>query len=171
MLPSGDSGSPPLPFITMRILLLTPPLTQLNTPYPATAALKGYLVHHGHAVRQVDLGIEMVDEVLSEKWLAAHGMEEESRLVGPVKRFLRGQDDTLAPRIANRSLLPEGSRFAQVDDLEWPFGVAGTTDKAMHLATLFIEQVADRIRTEVDPHFDLVRGIPLQRCAGVRSAV
>lgn len=141
----------------MRILLLTPPLTQLNTPYPATAALKGYLVPHGHAVRQIDLGIEMVDEVLSEKWLAAHGMEEESRLVGPVKRFLRGQDDTLAPRIANRSLLPEGSRFAQVDDLEWPFGVAGTTDKAMHLATLFIEQVADRIRTEVDPHFDLVR--------------
>ena len=44
----------------MRILLITPPLTQLNTPYPATAYLKGYYVTQGDDVRQVDLGIEVV---------------------------------------------------------------------------------------------------------------
>ena len=143
----------------MRILLVTPPLTQLNTPYPATAYLKGYYGAQGHTVRQVDLGIEVADRVLSREFLAGIGLMEQARLIEPVKRFLRGQDDTLGPRIANRSLLPEGKRFAQLDEdnLEWSFGVSGVTDKAQHLATLFIEDIADDIRENIDPHFDLVR--------------
>ena len=143
----------------MRILLITPPLTQLNTPYPATAYLKGYYTAQGHEVHQVDLGIEVADRVLSREFLESIGLKEQARLIEPVKRFLRGQDDTLGPRIANRSLLPEGKRFGQLDEdnLEWSFGVSGTTDKAMHLATLFIEDIADYIRENVDQHFDLVR--------------
>ena len=143
----------------MRILLLTPPLTQLNTPYPATAYLKGYYAAQGHEVRQMDLGIEVADRVLSREFLERIGLHEQARLIEPVKRFLRGQDDTLGPRIANRSLLPEGKRFEQLDEdnLEWSFGVSGTTDKAMHLATLFIEDIADYIRENIDQHFDLVR--------------
>lgn len=143
----------------MRVLLITPPLTQLNTPYPATAYLKGYYREQGAEVRQVDLGIEVADRVLSRSFLESIGLEEQARLIEPVKRFLRGQDDTLGPRIANRSLLPEGKRFEQLDEdnLEWSFGVSGTTDKAMHLATLFIEDIADYVREHVDPHFDLVR--------------
>lgn len=143
----------------MRILLITPPLTQLNTPYPATAYLKGLYVALGYDVRQVDLGIEVADCVLSRGFLDDIGLTEQARLIEPVKRFLRGQDDTLGPRIANRSLLPEGKRFGQLDEdnLEWSFGTTGTTDKAMHLATLFVEDIADFIREHVDPHFDLVR--------------
>ena len=143
----------------MRLLLITPPLTQLNTPYPATAYLKGVLRDEGHTVHQLDLGIELVDCVLTESFLQSIGLERQARLIEPVKRFLRGQDDTLAPRIANRSLLPEGKRFEQIDsdNLEWAFGTAGTTDKAQHLATLFVEEIADYIREQVDPHFDLVR--------------
>ena len=143
----------------MRVLLITPPLTQLNTPYPATAYLKGYYREQGAEVRQVDLGIEVADRVLSREFLESIGLMEQARLIEPVKCFLRGQDDTLGPRIANRSLLPEGKRFEQLDEdnLEWSFGVSGTTDKAMHLATLFIEDIADYIREHVDLHFDLVR--------------
>ena len=143
----------------MKILLITPPLTQLNTPYPATAYLKGYYKEQGHEVHQVDLGIEVADRVLSREYLESIGLFEHARLIEQVKRFLRGQDDTLGPRIANRSLLPEGKRFEQLneDNLEWSFGVSGTTDKAMHLATLFIEDIADYIREHVDSHFDLVR--------------
>ncbi len=143
----------------MRILLITPPLTQLNTPYPATAYMKGFYAGQGNEVRQVDLGIEVVDRVLSATFLSSIGLTEQARLIEPIKRFLRGQDDTLGPRIANRSLLPEGKRFEQLDEdnMEWSFGVSGTTDKAMHLATLFIEDIADHIRERVDPHFDLVR--------------
>ena len=143
----------------MRVLLITPPLTQLNTPYPATAYLKGYYREQGAEVRQMDLGIEVADRVLSREFLESIGLMEQARLIEPVKCFLRGQDDTLGPRIANRSLLPEGKRFEQLDEdhLEWSFGVSGTTDKAQHLATLFIEEVADYVREHVDPHFDLVR--------------
>ncbi len=143
----------------MKILLITPPLTQLNTPYPATAYLKGYYKEQGHEVQQVDLGIEVADRVVSREYLESIGLIEHARLIEQVKRFLRGQDDTLGPRIANRSLLPEGKRFEQLDEdnLEWSFGVSGTTDKAMHLATLFIEDIADYIREHVDSHFDLVR--------------
>ena len=141
----------------MRILLITPPLTQLNTPYPATTVMKGYYAAQGHTVRQADLGIEVADRVLSREFLQSIGLEREAAVIEPVKRFLRGQDDTLGPRIANRTLLPEGPRFAQLDDLEWAFGTAGTTDKAQHLATLFIEDIADYIRNQVDEHFDLVR--------------
>lgn len=143
----------------MRILLITPPLTQLNTPYPATAYLKGLFAAQGHEVRQLDLGIEVADRVLSKEFLQSIGLEREAQLIKPVKRFLRGQDDTLGPRIANRSLLPEGKRFEQLDEdhLEWSFGVSGTTDKAQHLATLFVEEVADYVREHVDEHFDLVR--------------
>ena len=143
----------------MRILLITPPLTQLNTPYPATAYLKGLFVAQGHEVHQMDLGIELADRVLSKEFLQSIGLEREAQLIEPVKRFLRGQEDTLGPRIANRSLLPEGKRFEQLDEdhLEWSFGVSGTTDKAQHLATLFIEEVADYVREHVDEHFDLVR--------------
>src|SRR6478735_7344058 len=38
----------------MRILLVTPPMIQLNTPYPATAYLTGFLRQHA-----VDLGLEV----------------------------------------------------------------------------------------------------------------
>src|SRR5213593_1607302 len=34
---------------TPRLLLLIPPLTQLNTPYPSTAYLTGFLKRHGYA--------------------------------------------------------------------------------------------------------------------------
>ena len=143
----------------MRVLLITPPLTQLNTPYPATAYLKAAYEAEGHTARQVDLGIEVADRVLSAEFLVSIGLTRQADLIEPVKRFLRGQDDTLAPRIANRTLLPEGHRFEQMDaeQMEWAFGTAGTTDKAQHLATLFVEEVADHIREHVDPHFDLVR--------------
>ena len=152
----------------MKLLLITPPLTQLNTPYPATTMLKGFLESHGHIVAQADLGIELVDCVYSMEWLCryAEGIDDREEkeymlrcgeIVGQVKSFLRGGDSTLATRIANRSLLPEGPRFSQLADMEWAFGIAGIEDKARHLATLFIEDIADYIRDHTAPYFDLIR--------------
>jgi radical SAM superfamily enzyme YgiQ (UPF0313 family) len=152
----------------MKFLLITPPLTQLNTPYPATTMLKAFLESHGHRAAQADLGIELVDRIYCREWLSHYAegicetdekayMQRCSDIVEPVKAFLRGQDNTLASRIANRSLLPEGPRFEQLADLEWAFGTSGTEDKAQHLATLFIEDIADYLRDHTDPHFDLIR--------------
>jgi len=46
------------------ILLLTPPFVQLNTPYPATPSLVGFLSERGYACTQRDLSIEVALEVL-----------------------------------------------------------------------------------------------------------
>ena len=49
----------------MKILLMTPPLTQFNTPYPATAYLMGFLKQHTtHAVSQVDVSLDWILELL-----------------------------------------------------------------------------------------------------------
>lgn len=141
----------------MKYLLLTPPLTQLNTPYPATTVLKGFLQSQGHVVDQGDLGIELIDKVYSKEFLKGIGLPDHANCIEMVMRFLRGQDNTVAPRIANRSLLPEGARFNELADMEWAFGTAGTEDKARYLATLFLEDIADFIREKIDSHFDLIR--------------
>ncbi|MBW6482058.1 MAG: hypothetical protein K0B10_03260 [Vicingaceae bacterium] len=43
-----------------KVLLITPPFTQLNTSYPATAYLKGFLDSKNIATNQCDLSIELL---------------------------------------------------------------------------------------------------------------
>lgn len=182
----------------MRILLLTPPMTQLNTPYPATAYLTGCLHRHAPDVEvvQADFSLELFLRLFSRRGLKqvydelstrarhlrsrtkrldmpdsianflAHG-EAYVALVEPVLHFLQGKDPSLALRIAGRGLLPEGPRFANLshstddsdgeDPLGWAFGELGTTDRARHLASLFIDDLADVLRDGIDPRFELSR--------------
>src|SRR3954454_7577534 len=46
----------------MRVLLVTPPMVQLNTPYPATAYLTGFLRQHAAAL---DLEVTQADPALA----------------------------------------------------------------------------------------------------------
>lgn len=162
----------------MKILLITPPLTQLNTPYPATPYLKGYLKQQGHEVMQADLGIELIDRLFSRRGLqqvfdaAATTLHKKSPVhfkqmiarkdeylfcIEGVMRFLQGRDATLATRIADTSFLPQGRRFAQMADIDWAFGAIGITERARHMATLFIEDLTDLIQHFITPHFGLSR--------------
>ena len=158
----------------MRYLLLTPPLTQLNTPYPATTVLKAYLDEQGHKVSQADLGIELILKIYTSEFLEKIFSQPQSsttpntqrialmkrdyiKCVEPTMRFLQGKDNTLATHIANGTLLPEGPRFDNLADMEWAFGTSGTDDKARYMATLFIEDIADYIRENISPYFDLIR--------------
>lgn len=160
----------------MTVLLLTPPFTQLNTPYPATAYLKGFLNTQGIPAFQADLGIEVILRLFSADGLtqvfeAAAAFENLSgnsrrilRLradylatIGPTIRFLQHKNPTLAHAIADRTYLPEAARFADLDDLDWAFGTMGTQDKARHLATLYLEDLGDLIAEAVDPHFGFSR--------------
>ncbi len=59
-----------------RLLLLTPPLVQTNTPYPATMHLTGFLRENGCAVEQRDLSIKVVRDIL-----LAHGDETTEELL------------------------------------------------------------------------------------------
>src|SRR5262249_14761909 len=78
-------------------------------------------------------------------------------------RFLQGRDPGLALRISGRSFLPEGPRFAQLqegeedDPLGWAFGALGVEDRARHLASLYVDDVADAIRDGIGARFELSR--------------
>ncbi|WP_310394396.1 radical SAM protein [Hymenobacter sp.] len=166
-----------MPSASPRILLLTPPLTQLNTPYPATAYIKGFLGGRGYAVTQADMGLQLVlrlfsvaglQQVFAEIAAGDFDLSDNAQrmvrlqnrylaTIAPVIRFLQNKDLTLAPRICHGRFLPEASRFDNVADLETAFGTMGLTDQARHLATLYLEDLADLIKETVGPHFGFSR--------------
>ena len=163
--------------MSQKILFITPPFTQLNTPYPATAYLKGFLNTRSIESNQCDLGIEVILRMFSEQGLTKlfHQIEQGSvkwsenseriislkddyiRTIDQVIAFLQGKNDTLAHVICGRNYLPEASRFNQSEDLEWAFGTMGNRDKAKHLATLYLEDLSDLIIETTDPHFGFSR--------------
>ncbi len=159
------------------VFLITPPFTQLNTPYPATAYLKGFLNTKNISSFQADLGIEATLALFSKQGLISLFAEIDKNpkehsdnikriialkddyihTIDSTILFLQGKDPTLAHLICKRNFLPEASRFAQIDDLIWAFGSMGTQDKAKHLATMYLEDLADLITNCVDEHFGLSR--------------
>lgn len=174
------------------ILLITPPFTQLNTPYPATAYLKGFFNSRNISAEQSDLGIEVTVHlfqraVLSAVFLQAgnaitEASENAKRIysfheyyldtIESVISFLQGKNPTLAFRIASRGFLPEASRFQQLSDLQWAFGTMGVQDQAKHIATLYLEDLSDFIKEMVDPHFGFSRyAEKLGRSAGSFDAL
>jgi hypothetical protein len=52
-----------------KVIFITPPFTQLNTPYPATAYLKGFMNTQGLASYQADLGLEVILQLFSSSGL------------------------------------------------------------------------------------------------------
>jgi hypothetical protein len=164
------------PSLSTNVLFITPPFTQLNTPYPATAYLKGFLNTLQLSSTQVDLGIEVMLALLSKPKLS-QVFDRASRLpnlsegatrvlrmrsqylqtIGPVIDFLQDKNPTLAYALAEGDFLPEGARFEQLDDLEWAFGALGIRDKARYLATLYLEDLGDLITEAIDPHFGFTR--------------
>lgn len=161
----------------MKVLLITPPFTQLNTAYPATAYIKGYLNTLGIQSLQVDLSIEVVLQLFTSDGLkhifetielhefdlsdnAYRVFTQRQRYIqtiDPVIRFLQNKNQTLALTICAGNFLPQGGRFAHLEDLEWAFGTMGTHDKARHLATLYLEDLGDLITEAVDPSFGFSR--------------
>jgi radical SAM superfamily enzyme YgiQ (UPF0313 family) len=171
----------------MKILSLIPPMTQLNTPYPSTAYLTGFLRSQGFNAVQEDLALALVlgfftVDGLAEVRDAALKLPEENRstsvnffldyfpdyqsTIALAIAFLQGRDSTLAHRINSRALLPEGPRFAPLDtygdeeggdSLAWAFGALGSQDRARHLATLYLNDLSDVLRDAVDARFEFVR--------------
>ena len=170
-----------------RVLAVIPPMTQLNTPYPSTAYLTGFLRSRNVDAHQVDLALALVLELFSPAGLAqlreavkalpearhtaqtAWFAAEFTTIAAVTPRviaFLQGRDPTVAHRINTRAFLPEGARFASLDNyvdedggdpLAWAFGALGLQDRARHLATLFLNDLADVLRDAVDARFEFVR--------------
>jgi hypothetical protein len=158
------------------LLLITPPFTQLNTPYPATAYIKGFLNTKDISSYQLDLGIEVILELFSKngiqkifsKEIDIQSVSENSqrifalrneyiKTIDQVISFLQGKTPTLARQICSMNFLPEASRFNQLDDMEFAFGNMGLQDKAKHLATLYLEDLSDYIVECIDVDFGFSR--------------
>jgi radical SAM superfamily enzyme YgiQ (UPF0313 family) len=170
-----------------RVLSLIPPMTQLNTPYPSTAYLTGFLRSRGIDAVQEDLALALVLQLFSPAGLdalreRAQAIAERKRspllkaflaqfdryraTIAPTVAFLQGRDATVGHRIVGRQFLPEGERFASLDvyiaeegedPLAWAFGALGVQDRARHLATLYLNDLADVLRDAVDARFQFVR--------------
>jgi len=151
----------------MKVLSLIPPMTQLNTPYPSTAYLTGFLRSRKIDAAQEDLALALVlsfftPNGLSEIHTQALVLPEEERsasvnffldyfqdyhsTIAPTIAFLQGRDSTLCHRINGREFLPEGPRFQSLDayddedsgdSLGWAFGALGSQDRARLFPDLF----------------------------------
>ena len=171
----------------MKVLSLIPPMTQLNTPYPSTAYLTGFLRSRQIDAVQEDLALALVlsfftSQGISEIHTQALTLPEQDRsasvnyfldyfeiyqdTIEPVIAFLQGRDSTLSHRINTRDFLPEGPRFFSLDayddedsadPLAWAFGALGSHDRARHLATLYLNDLSDVLRDAVDDRFEFVR--------------
>jgi len=158
------------------LLLITPPFTQLNTPYPATAYIKGFLNTKNISSYQIDLGIEVILKLFSKegiqrifaKELDLKNISENSQRIFALREeyiktidqvilFLQNKNPTLARQICSMNFLPEASRFNQLDDMEFAFGNMGLQDKAKHLATLYLEDLSDFIVENIDADFGFSR--------------
>ncbi|MBR9728012.1 B12-binding domain-containing radical SAM protein [Shewanella intestini] len=127
----------------MTILLMTPPMTQLNTPYPATAYLTGFLRSQGFDAVQRDPAIELFLEMMTAPALEIIRQHVEDNYqdfddeqlpdvifnflaefdryhltVEPVIGFLQGKAPSLAMRINSRRFLPEGPAFDAISQME-----------------------------------------------------
>ena len=56
--------------MSSAVFLATPPFTQLNTPYPATSYLKGFLNTLEVKSRQADLGLDLILKLFSKEGLS-----------------------------------------------------------------------------------------------------
>jgi len=170
-----------------HVLSLIPPMTQLNTPYPSTAYLTGFLRSRGVTATQEDIALKLVLELFTPDGLRAihdkvkalppkkrtatlhcfvDQLERYLATVTPAVAFLQGRDPSVGHRICGRNFLPEGPRFASLDafiddeggdPLAWAFGSLGVQDRARHLATLYLDDLADVLRDAVDNRFEFVR--------------
>ncbi len=161
----------------MKVLLIIPPFTQLNTVYPSTAYIKGFLNTLQTESFQLDLSIEVIlrmftregiihlfatlerdDFSLSENAFRVFANKRHYiHTIDSVISFLQNKNPTLAYILSQEDYLPRGHRFDNMEDLEWAFGDMGIHDKARHLCTLYLEDLGDLIAETVDEDFSFSR--------------
>ncbi len=153
----------------MKILLITPPLLQPNTPYAATPLLAAWLKSLGHEAVQADLSLELLLRLFSRSGVLKLCEELETSdetardyadTIDDVIAFLQDRNPEAAERIATRGYLPEGENLARAYEQEaqlgWNFRELETTDRARHLASLYLDDLADAAAI-VDPLFGFSR--------------
>jgi hypothetical protein len=157
--------------------MATGPMVQINTPYPATAYLKGFLrKKYGSEIQSVqfDPALELVERLFSPQGLdeLAAKIRKRKKRPGPLAFFLDSLADykTNAPlalsvlrgetQLPGKRVFPEGPRFlplhekgpyrSQVQSLE-------PSTRSRHHASLFLDDLADYYRLGDDEDFAFSR--------------
>ena len=123
-----------------KLLLVTPPFSQLNTAYPATAYIKGFLESKEVSAAHFDLSIELFTSIFTSDFLSAIFQEAEElgndhfpliremkdlyiSRVDVVIGFLQKQDINTAGKILGTGFLPAGHRLKRVNtQIKWAAG-------------------------------------------------
>lgn len=159
----------------MKILLVIPPFTQINTLYPSVAQLSGFLKTNNYNASSLDLSIKVFLRIFSSEGLkkifddvSVSKLDENSlRLfslkdlyinnIDSVISFLQGKNPNLSYIFSQDGFLPQGESFSgEIDELK-VFGELGIQDKAKYYCSMFIDDLAKFITKNVDPHFGLSR--------------
>jgi radical SAM superfamily enzyme YgiQ (UPF0313 family) len=139
--------------------------------------LKGFLNTRSIDSVQADLGLEVILAIFCKEGLTELFQEIEKKeielsenvrrivalkkeyilKIDAVVAFLQGKNPTFSHLLSQEKFLPKASRFDQLAELDWAFGVMGNQDKAKHLATLFLEDISDLIIETVDENFGFSR--------------
>jgi hypothetical protein len=170
----------------MKILLITPPFVQMNTPYPATPVLTGFLRSRGADAHQADLSLELALALFSKAGIGSIAgecsknphktelvqfflthCEAYRSTVETAVAFLQGRNEAAGWLIARRGYLPEGPAFSALEpegvelsaeaNLHALFGDLGIADRAKYLASLYLDDIAQVIREGIDPDFGFSR--------------
>ena len=158
------------------VLLITPPLVQFNTAYPAVPMLAAFLQRHGYPVAQEDLslglilrlfspqGVKDVERALRRRFarqrgpasvrhFLVHVLAIHSAVAGVVA-FLQGNAPTLQEQLEQPGGLPEGPRFASLRGL---FASDDQAALARHRGSLFLDEIADAVHDGLDDRFEMAR--------------
>lgn len=166
----------------MNVILVQPPFTQLNAPYPAVYYLESFLERRGIRVASCDHSIGLYHTIFSKEGLGIlfsqvrNLWQERRKTIDPVSRgqierylsyeplyiewidgvvdFLSGKDPAMAHRLASAVEFPRGARTEAF--LEERDGRIGT-DEARALATRMLDDIGDLISFLLDPAFGTVR--------------
>lgn len=162
----------------MKTLLLTPPLLQPNTPYAATPLLTAWLRSRGQETVQADLSLELLLRLFSNDGIGSlcRALKEASganavasflareadyrAVIDDVLAFLQDRRPVAAKTLARRGVLPEGPHLSRAYALNkqfgWNFRGLDRHDRAKHLCSLFLDDIADAAAL-LDPLFGFSR--------------
>jgi hypothetical protein len=150
-------------------------MVQFNTAYPAVPMLAAFLRRHGHHVVQADLSLDLALRLFSLDGVRDVGRALRRRFSprrGPdaVRHFLAHHKaiEAAMPQVVallqgapidpaaleGIDGLSQGSRFAAMQGL-WTD--PDPSARARHLASLFLDEIADAVCEGLDPRFELAR--------------
>ena len=158
------------------VLLITPPLVQFNTAYPAMPTLAAFLQRHGYPVAQEDLSLGLALRLFSPQGVRAVERALRRRLAGRrrppsvrhflarvceiecavpgVVEFLQGCAPHLEEGLVHPQGLPEGPRFASLRGLFQSDDLAAW---ARHRGSIFLDEIADAVHDGLDDRFEMAR--------------